>query len=358
MAWGVDKFDYRRSRDRYQAEADYLERMRHPNGEPEEKRARTGNMRGSRGDVEVIPPDDDMGQGAGTGTSTPEMAPRGGALTLRSAKGGRTDGSETSVDPIAEVKLRPFHNTQDVIMPFYISGRDNAITSANSAAGTYSFAIRLNSVYDVINATTYTEDPTAAADTADAITQKHQMYDYWTSIYRYWTVTKSEYTVRIWTDTKSDTGKWSVWTYHNGQQQPPIVATSLVQVPDYMRKMHQHAHVKYLFPRSASNTDAHEKETVVEIKGVYYPGNRTVVNDVAEDEFKETWHKVNEVPSQREVATFIVQHADGAPRVAANLHYEIEIVYHVQLKDLKAIYQYPTQESDIPAVTDYADHDI
>ena len=43
----------------------------------------------------------------------------------------------------------------------------------------------------------------------------------------------------------------------------------------------------------------HAQENSVTFSGVYMPGNRTVVNDVAEDEFKETWHKSTEVPSQR-----------------------------------------------------------
>jgi hypothetical protein len=180
-------------------------------------------------------------------------------------------------------------------------------------------------------------------------------YKFWTDKYRYWTVTKSTYKIKLWTDTKSDTGQWSIWTYHNGQQSPPIVTASGVQIPDHIRKLHKHAHVTKLWPRAASATDIHERTTVATIEGEYYPGNVSVVNLVAEDEFKETWHKVDEVPSLKEYATIMVQHAEGAPRVACNLHYEIEIMYHVQFKDLKVIYQYPTQETDISAITDYAE---
>ena len=167
-------FDNRSERDRYRAEAEYLERMRHPNGEPENKRLRGGGD--SRDPPDVIPPDD-VDMDAGTGTSTPGMAPL--ARSMGGSSGGRTDGSETAVDPITDVKLRPFRETQNVVMPFYITERDNALTSADSAAGMFKFAIRLNSSYDCLTDVVYSADPTAAADVADAIVQKPMYYKFW-----------------------------------------------------------------------------------------------------------------------------------------------------------------------------------
>ena len=126
-------FDYRTQKQRQRAEADWLAEQRHP------KRLR-GNPDEGQTDTEDDPMD------AGQGTSVPAQAPTTLARAATTQKNGRTDGSETSVDPIAEVKLRPFHDTQDTILVYYNSGRDNAITSANSSAGVWSFGVRLNSI--------------------------------------------------------------------------------------------------------------------------------------------------------------------------------------------------------------------
>ena len=316
----------------------------------EDKREK-GTKRDNEGNPKTDSPSDvDMGNG-------------GGSISLMSARasaGGRTDGSETHVDPIAEVKLRPFHNTQDTLMIFHTTGRSLSVAATDDVNGVASFAIRLNSIEDCQTITTYAADPTPAADTADGSVQRPMMYDYWTGAYRYWTVTKSEYEVKLWTTLKSDSSALSVWCYHNGQQQPPLINSSGGTIcKDYVRQLHQHCRMQVMHPRPSGSTDLHERSTTVTFKGEYRPGNRTVVNDVSEDEYKETWHRVGEVPSLREVATFIIQHNDDAEKVAhGTICYSITVKYHVQWKDLKVIYQYPTQTSDIAAIADYVEEDI
>lgn len=258
---------------------------------------------------------------------------------------GRTDGSETGVDPVNFEHLRPFPDTNNVIMP-YVSRSANSfsIAATTTATGQNSIGIRLNSIYDCITtAVGFTADPTPAADTADATVNKPMLMDYWMSLYRYWTVTKTTYKVSFWLQTQDNTAELSIWCYHNGQQQPPLVDDSGTPqiVPDYMRQTHKHCHSKKLRPAATNSTETHIQSRKVVFEGVYYPGNKTVVNDVAEDEFKETWHKATEVPSQREIATFIWNKSDKAPAVAVSGFWYVEVTYHVQLKDLKAIYQYP-----------------
>jgi hypothetical protein len=297
---------------------------------------------------------------AGTGVNLPGEAPPGArAITTTSAgRGGRTDGAETAVDPIAEVKLRPFHETQDTLLPFYGVTRGlNVQASINGSAGVKNYSFRLNSPYDVVNTGTYTADPTPAADTADALIQKTQMYDYWSSIYRYWHVTKSTYEITFWAETKHDTAGLSIWCYHHGQQEPPILNTAGNIIPDYIRQLHKHCHMQVLYPRGTGTSD-HERKTAVTFTGTYVPGQKSVHNDVAEDEYQETWHRVNEVPSLREVVSFIIQKNDSCTETDVVVHMEYKLFYHVQWKDQLVIYQYPTQLSDTVAVTDYADRDI
>ena len=283
-------------------------------------------------------------------------APSAGGLVRAGAgiRPGRTDGSETGIDRIGEVKLRPFHDTQDVIMP-YTSRDANLVQLAASdgPTGQGSFAIRINSIYDVLSSAAYSENPAAAADTVDATINKPMMFDYWMSIYTYWTVTKATYKVTFWTKTKSDDGELSIWCYHNGLQQPPLTDANSKVVPDYIRHMHKHNHVKRLRTMPSGSIAKHAFDNSVTFTGTYLPGNKTVVNDVSEDEYKETWHKSTEAPSQREVATFIANQSDRASSVAIDLYYYIEVIYHVQLKDLKRQWQYGINTDDFPATADY-----
>lgn len=279
---------------------------------------------------------------------------------MRSSATGRTDGSETSVDPVRHEVLRPFAKTMNCIMPFYRAG--GLATIVDNTTNVVAFSIRLNSIYDVVTASTFSRDPTAAAATADGSPEKPMLMNYWSSIYRYWTVTRCEYKVTFYATARDDESVFDVWTYHHGQQSPPLFSTDAgsAKLPSYMRKLHRNCHMKKLYPRPKNSTEIGAFQQPCVIQGVYEPGNYTVQNDVAEDEFKETWHKPTEVPSLTENATFIVQRSDLTPTstVNATLAYEISIVYHVQWKDRKAIYEYPLTGDDLAVVTDYAEQAI
>lgn len=288
-----------------------------------------------------------------------EMGEAAGAMVSFAAGGaaGRTEGSETAVDPWSMAKLRPFAETQNTIMP-YVARGTIAIATGTAASSVGSFAFRLNSIYDCMTITTYAADPTPAADTADGTVNTPLMQKYWSTYYRYWTVVKSMYKIRMWIEEVAEQ-ELSVWVYHNGQQQPPLVtAGGTLNVSDYIRETHRHAHKKTMTNTpTAQGTSYYGEKGHVHISGGYQPGPFSVVNDVAEDEYKETWHRTTEVPSLREVCTVIIQRSDMQRFIttgtAVNVKYELEIVYHVQWKDLNVLYQYPTDESDFAAVTDY-----
>lgn len=337
--WG----DTRTIRERQAAERIGMER--------DKQRLRDASGRGTNPEANKGPNviDDDPNDDPGTGTSAAAN------LMGKSAGAGRTDGSETTVSPIAECKLRPYHDTQDVILPYSYTS-SVALTASTASAGQGSFAIRLNSIYDVQIASTFTDNPVAGADSVSGTAEKVMMFDYWSTIYNYWTVTESHYKVTFWTETVDRSYQASIWCYHNGGQQPPLLdAQGTPQIiPDWTRKTHKHCHMKHLRPNSSSTTDKHSLDTAVVFSGRYRPGNYTVVNDVSEDEYKETWHKSNEVPSMREVATFIANVSDetvGNP-IAITIKYKVDIVYKVQWKDLKRMFQYPVKTDDFASVTD------
>ena len=340
------KFDWRTEKERRKAEMernpprlrgiDTIEPV-----EPDQKKRKIDDTAGTSDDVDMAdaapPTDGDMSLAA-----------------ARSGGSGRTDGSESSVDPFRHYRIHPFNETQNCIMPYYTQG---AMTLAATTTGTSvgSIALRLNSIYDCLTITTFVADPTPAADTADGSVQKPQLFAWWSQLYRYWTVVKSEYKLQIWIDGAVNETELSVWTYHHGQQNPPLVNdAATTNVPDYCRKLHKHAHMRRLVneaPASAGGGSYYDRG--IHITGKYRPGNYTVHNDVAEDEFKETWHKTNEVPSLRECATFIIQRSDMQRYISTgatvDLKYRLWVTYYVQWKDLLVAYQYPTAESDIAA---------
>jgi len=348
------RYDYRTQKERSKAEAERNRARGGPNMQPVEDKSRPSKrLRGNSPEEEPLPADDPMDDDAGTGTSLALAAPA--ARTFGGGRTGRTDGSETGVDPFIHYRINPFNETQNAIMPYWAAG-SLSLQVGTGSTSIATLALRLNSIYDTLTVSTYVADPSAAADTADGSVQIAQMYSYWTNLYRYWTVVKSEYHLHVWNDSRSLDQEVSVWTYHNGQQQPPLLnEAGTDNIPDYVRGLHRHAHVTKL-RTDLVETGKSWYNQGVHIHGNYRMGNYTVHNDVAEDEFKETWHKTGEVPSLREVATFIMQRSDlqraTTTGAAVNLKYELRTRYYVQFKDLKAKYQYPAQDTDFSSTTD------
>lgn len=336
------KFDWRNQKERNRAQA--LRDAPHMDPEePNKKRLRSGE------------PKD-----AGT-TEDVEMADGGATLmaSKASASSRNNMGEETNVDPVSYIQHKPYqYETVNAILPYqYIETSGITIAgSSTTSTAVGAVAFRLNSLFDIGTVTTYTADPTPAADTGDGSTQKAMFYDYWLALYRYYTVVSSHYRMTIWTATKSDDGEIAVWTYHNGQQQPPLVdsAGTPQVVKEVNRKLHPHCHRNVLKCRPASTTETNEFSNQIVIEGKYERGNYTVVNSVSEDEYSETWHKAAEIPSKREVVTFIFQRTDRtrASATAVVIKYQFDLWLTCQFKDQIVVLQYPTQTSDIQSFTD------
>ena len=285
---------------------------------------------------DVIPADDPMG-------ASPQMVAMG-------VGGPKNKTHETPTDPVYNVIMKPFRRTQNVILPY----RSNASIDVTYAANSKHTTFRLNSIYDIVYASTFVANPNPGVGAADGTpNQKPMLYEYWKKFYQYYSVTKVDYTIKIWTDTKKNT-ILSVWTYHHGKQCPPLNNSGGKAVPDYMRRIHPQCHQNELHAHGEAQTPEYNmRSKYITIKGSHRPGQ--IDHEVAEDEYMETWSKFDAVPAQDELVTFIFQENDRVPMKEAetfNVQWEMEMFFHVQLKDLVSDHQYPTEAVDLPSVTD------
>jgi hypothetical protein len=280
-------------------------------------------------------------------------APEG---TMSSNGSKPSDGQETNVDKVGEQKLRPFHDTQDIVLPAWISV-NAGVSSATQSYQT--FSIRLNSPNDWL--TVYTPpapDADPSPQSFDAIVQTPMNWTYWGNIYNYWTCTACEYELKLYTNTPNVTGavpndeqELSVWLYHHGQQGPPLT-DGTNKIPDYIRQQHKHAHMQRL---QRKRPDEVSRDTTITFTGKWKPGNYYVQNLVAEDSQARTWNKFNALPPLHEMATLIIQHSDREYGTLDGwiVHGEFKVIYHVQCKDLKYKFEYPHQAVDFPAISDF-----
>lgn len=276
------------------------------------------------------------------------------------ARTGRTDGSETGVDPFYAPRLRPFNDTQNAILPYYYTGSQTLATGTGALA-VKAVSIRLNSIYDVLATAgmTYIADPTPAAQVSDGAgnIEIPILRNFWSNIYRYWTVIECRYKVRFWVNDANDQ-EADIWCYHHGQQAPPLISTETTPTVIWSkyRRLHRHAHYKTIRSYNSTATEKGLFNRDVVFTGKYHMGHSTVHNDVAEDEYKETWHGVNEIPSLVENASFIMQRSQrSASSVALTINYDIEVVFHVQWKDLESKFQYMEPGAD-ETFTNFIDH--
>lgn len=298
-----------------------------------------------------IPPYDEDMELPDSNDSNESMAGGDGdivpASNLRMAANGRANGHETSVDPVRQPVLRPFRETQNTILPWYGTGNSVSLATGTTETAVKTFGFRLNSCYDLLTSSTYVEDGTVVADTNDANKEVPIMREFWQSIYLYWTVTRCDYKVRFWTTDKNDQ-EIEIWCYHHGQQAPPKCEngdTGTVLWGKY-RKLHKHCHMKTFRTHGTNKTEFNKLDNITVMTGSYHPGS--VNHDVAEDTLNEIWHKAASVPSSREVATFFIQRSERSPHdQTAVISYDIELVYNVQWKDLKAKIQYMTPTVDL-----------
>lgn len=266
----------------------------------------------------------------------------GPSSSLRLAGGGAVGNhGETGIDAWRNARLNPFNKTQNTILPYYQKAQ-GTLQAVDTEGGQFSFTIRLNSIYDILTTRSYTANPAEAADAADGTIQVPIMRNFWIQLYDYWTVVDMHYKVRFWSE---DEGfqEIEIFEYKHGMQAPPSVnanGTSGGLLWRKYRMMHPHMRYKTFRLRNAASTEQDPFDKTCEFTG-HYNYNMTY-NAVAEDELAQTWHKETEVPPQREQLTYIIQRSERSPfSTQTIIKYDIEAVYHVQWKDLKAVMEYP-----------------
>ena len=274
--------------------------------------------------------------------------------------GGNKSHQETNVDPFIGAQLLPFADTQNTVCPFYTSGTLSLGSGANSQS---TLQLRLNSLVDIVTGTSYEEDPTPTKDTvpttstvANPTLEYPMMYNYWSSIYQYYHVVGCRYHLTLMGVDSADQ-RVSVWTYHHGQQEPPYADLDGTNVvPDYIRQMHPHCHMKkLLFNNSSGGANAFTR-SITHVTGNYAPGTKYAHNTIAEDDFVQNWIKVGQVNPLREKVTFILNRDDWTRSIntaAVVIRYELRVTYLVQWKDRVARYEYPTNTTDLSAISNY-----
>lgn len=274
---------------------------------------------------------------------------------------GNPAESVTPVDIPRAIFTHPFQDTVTVSLPYqmYTFNASVTLASVRAASDVYQATFRLNSPVDVQTSYTYVADPTPTADSVSAPVNSPMYWNYYSKLYRYYTVIKSKYKIVIRPRTVG--GRYlSAWTYHHGNQGPPIMDASFVYPTDHYKAFHPHARCTPLAERMTAT--AHETtETVARtITGEYYPGRISVQNDVVEDELTRTWHKCSDVPPLKELCTLLIHKADFQENSSTSSNFDIsfEITYHVQFKDLYEQFAYPYLGTAFPTISNYADQTL
>lgn len=293
--------------------------------------------------------------------------------------------SETQIDNLNYAIYRPFPNTHQVLMPYH--GRFNWSISQNN--GVNRFKLRMNSIYDIINASflsNYAEGNATTSDTQNGTINQPQMRAYWASIYKYYTVVACKYKVRfrLTTDTRTDSAVM-IYQYEHTQTDPPLFDGGGTNVlsHDY-RQHHPNCRFKQLETHGGfatetsdaieviSNATGPEPPTKVynytggntyaepwqpntqrnmcEFSGIYHYGD--INHEILDDDNLENWTQMGETPKAFENHTYIIQHSPYAQAVVALAGtYWLDLEYIVQLKDLTMGYKYIGNGYNLAAVT-------
>jgi hypothetical protein len=283
------------------------------------------------------------------------------APAMVGVSGGTMGNAAERVTPVEiprAIFTHPFQDTITVRLPYQSMVFSQGITAAavRAASDVLAYTWRLNSPVDIATSYTYVADPTPSADTASGTQNSPMYWRYYSSLYRYYTVIKSSYKIYV---RPSNIGgrRWSAWTYHHGNQGPPIMDASFVYPTDHYKGFHKHARCTPIVERSTASTIENSDWSERTISGEYYPGRYSVQNDVVEDDLTRTWHKVSDVPPLKELLTLIIHKSDFENNFSGTNFFDIkfEITYDVQFKDLYEQFAYPYLGTGLPAVTNYAD---
>lgn len=294
-------------------------------------------------------------------TAQPE-ALRANAISLAS-RANNVHGGETQLSNINHTIYRPFPSTNQVLMPLTIQFNNNQLETGLSISAIDTFTFRLNSIYDSYAGTpTANPNPVPAIDTvASGNTNNHpQMRKYWDTIYRYYSVVACHYKISFRTTTKDSDAQIVIYEHLHGQEQPPTIDSTNVLIPHQFRKFWPNTRYKFLncygeAQQAGTPTNAYgpavpyEFDNKAVFEGTWYPGR--IKHSVNEDDLREIWTLFGKTPTNHEKVTFHVQRSDISSDVAIQWKAYIELKYIVQLKDLKAQFDYLMPNETIASIT-------
>ena len=228
-------------------------------------------------------------------------------------------------------------------------------TTSKVAAFTY----RLNSINDTFTAYNYSANPNpSTADTIDAAANVPTMRNFWSTVYQYYTVTRSRFLLRIRTNnqvTAMPLDELDVFMHMHGVQRPPDFDSTSAPIPWHYRKYFPHTVMKKLRakPTTLANTEDHWLN-FTEFYGQWYPG--MIKHEVEEDEVQKTWIKIGDTPPLGEFVSFVIQRSNSSNATSAlAFSWEMFIEYEVQLKELTAQYQFIIPNTTLNLTPNYRD---
>lgn len=270
------------------------------------------------------------------------------------------EADESPIEQGMPTVFEPYPPVVQTFLPYDVYNATGTFTAFNTSAGVTTHTFRLNSIYDCnmdggFTYPTYIDATLGAAGvrTADGSINTPKMRGYWSAFYQYWTVLKCEWRVVARNVSTSLTNEICMYTYIHGAQFPPEVDDNGTVVLHDFRKRHPHCNA-YRLKSVATAQRNNDFENTVVASGTFIPG-QTFVHEVGEDEQKQTWHTIAEVPPTCEYLTLMFQSSPHATTAEAGSYvYDIHLHYTAQWKDLKHQFQYLTGYGNLPAVTDFA----
>ena len=286
-------------------------------------------------------------------------APESMALVASDSSGTRgVQHGETPIYRQPVSKRKPWADTEQVVMTYYNFHGTQTITAANPVAG---HQWRLNSIYDCQKGTASFSDGEPAqppvADSADATVETPTWRSYYAQFYNYWTVLSARYRIRVYVKPAAgDEGardlELMAYVYHHGAQTPPKYSSTGPNVAVIHQHRREHDGMYYFPVRYTSSIIGSNQIGDLNnnaCSGAWYPGS--IKHEVAEDELKQNWHRMTEVPPTPEMLTILLQKSPtNIYSGDVTFRCEITLEYTVQLKDLKRDFQYPHAATNVPAI--------
>ena len=290
------------------------------------------------------------------------------AIAAPGGKGRRGNG-ETPISPydFVQIGLPKVATTK---LPYR---RIESQTSLSTSGTTpVNYAVRTNSIFDILGNSAYSPDSVAVGETAPTgIAETPKWRAFFTDKYNYYTVLGCDYSISFRLRHAANIGgfptiaapnhcnDFDVFMYKAGFQRPPLQSSGTIVKKDW-KLLHTGVEYKLLpGPKRISDATvagasaANQYECDFQwrtFKG--WCGIDTFKHEVEEDELKQTWHKNNEIPPIPEQLVFHIQ-PNEFNNVNLNdysLDVIIETTYLVQFKDLRAQYQFPTSLTEFGAI--------